>query len=386
MLRQLAIALVASAAPLTLASGQAATDSGGFVVMLGNDTLSAESFRVVPSPEECASERVEGMVMRRSPRVTIVRYTIDRFSNWRACRVRLITRLPDGGMPPNAADSIVVSYEGDDAVTQIHRGTVATQRRVTLSYPFPEIDGAVSLYAIPAKVMTEMDADSVLFHAYTAGAPGGAAMPAVRRSPTRFHLYSFGSPIELTTDGAGRLLDVDASRTTFRIRATRQTYVDVPALARHFAERERVTGPLTALSPRNSDSARVGAANVRVEYGSPAARGRAIWGPNGVLGDTLWRTGANASTQLRTDAPLDFAGRVLPAGQYAVTTLAIPGRYQLIFGAAGAEVLRVPLESAALAPAQERFTFSIESTGERSGFLRLRWDALELTAPFTVSR
>lgn len=67
-------------------------------------------------------------------------------------------------------------------------------------------------------------------------------------------------------------------------------------------------------------------------------------------------------------------------------TLAIPGRYQLIFYQNNAEIVRVPLEAKPLDfdPPVERFTILVESTGDRTGTLRLRWDRLELSVPFTA--
>jgi hypothetical protein len=127
------------------------------------------------------------------------------------------------------------------------------------------------------------------------------------------------------------------------------------------------------------------AARLSVDYGRPAKRGRTIFGPTGVLGDTLWRTGANAETKFRSDAPLSFAGQVLPAGTYSLMTLAIPGRHQLIFYTPDRE-FRVPLQEAQLSAPIERFTIVIEPTGGNSGAIRLRWDTTQLSVPFTVSQ
>lgn len=135
------------------------------------------------------------------------------------------------------------------------------------------------------------------------------------------------------------------------------------------------------LSPRDSVSGRLGAASISVAYGRPSARSRRIWGPTGVLGDSVWRTGANAATQLWTSAPILIGGQELPAGTYVVTTVAIPGRYQLILSRENAEVLRVPLASRELPDRVEQFTILLEPTTERAGMLRLRWDTMELSAP-----
>ena len=156
------------------------------------------------------------------------------------------------------------------------------------------------------------------------------------------------------------------------------------ALATDFARRERISGPVGSLSPRDTVNATVGGARFWVDYSRPAARGRAIFGPNGVLGDTLWRTGANQSTQFRTDVAISIAGQTLPPGTYTLTTLAVPGRYQLIFSEGDNERLRVPLQTTTLSSRVERFTIAIEPTQERAGRILLRWDTMELAVPFTV--
>jgi hypothetical protein len=156
--------------------------------------------------------------------------------------------------------------------------------------------------------------------------------------------------------------------------------MDLGAIAMSFLQRERAVGALS-LSPRDSLSATLGGAQVAIGYGRPSARGRRIWGPNGVLGDTIWRTGANASTRLITSAPVMIGHAELAPGNYVVTTLAVPGRYHLILSQGDKEIVRVPLSSRPLDPPVEQFTMVLEPTTDRAGVLRLRWDTLELSVP-----
>lgn len=371
-----AAAIFGCRAPATLPA--APIDSGGFVVTLGRDTVSAESFTRTGG-------RVEGVIMRRVPRTVVVRYVMTLAPTGLPSRLEYNTRLPDGSMLPNGARSIVVTFTGDSAFTEIIRDSVV-RRRVAARNAFPELDGAVSFYALPIAALRAMNRDSARFVAYPPGAPEGDPSPVAKRDSNRYWVYYFGNPFEVVTDDAGRILSVDGNRTTYRIQARRQATANVAALATTFAERERATGAIAALSPRDSVFATIGGARLSVDYGRPATRGRTIWGPNGVLGDTLWRTGANASTKLTTDAVVSIGGSTLPAGTYPVMTLAIPGRYQLIFYASDKEFLRIPLQAAAIDPSVERFTIVIEPSGERSGMIRLRWDTLELSTPFTVPR
>ena len=368
-------ALVAGCASAPSVQAPAVQDAASYVLTLGIDTLSAESYTRT-------GDRIEGVVMRRSPRTTVTRYVMQLGPTGMPTRLDYTTRLPDGSMVPNGARSVAVTFRGDSAITEIQRDTMV-QRRVAARSAYPEIDGAVSWHRFAIDALRASGRDSATLQAYVAGAAGATDYPVARRAANRWWVYSFGSPIEITTDDAGRILNVDASRTTFRIQARRQPPMDVAALAARFAERERTAGALV-LSPRDSASARIGDASITIAYGRPSARGRRIWGPTGVLGDSIWRTGANAATQLRTSAPMLIGGRELPAGTYVVTTLAIPGRYQLILSQNNAEVLRVALTSRELTQRVEQFTVLLEPTGDRSGVLRLRWDTMELSAPIAL--
>jgi hypothetical protein len=361
------LALMAIAAVAATAQAQQ-PQTGGFVVTLGRDTISAESYTR-------AGSRVEGIIARRSPRTSVVRYVLTLTPNGTAERLAYNTRNADGSMPPNAAVWFTVDFTRDSAVSRFLRNDTTRMIRNRIENPFPEIDGGVSFYATAIAALNAMMRDSADFHAYVGGASQGEPMPVAKRAPGRYWVYSFGSPIEVTVDDDGNVLSVDASRTTVKIQSRRLPTVDVAAIANGWAARERAAGAMGALSPNDSTVATVGAARIRIEYGRPAARGRVIWGSSGVLGDTLWRTGANASTKFIISAPVTLGGQSIPAGNYVLTTLAIPGRYQLIVSQEGREVARVPLRAAPLSPSIERFTIAVEG-----GQLKLMWDNQVLSA------
>jgi hypothetical protein len=354
----------------------APTESGAFVVTLGNDTISVESFTRT-------GNRIEGVIVRRVPRTTVVRYTMTVAPSGLPARLEYNTRLPDGTRLPNGARTVIATFTSDSVFTVIHRDSIATVR-VGARNAYPEIDGAVSFYALPIAALNALNRDSARFVTYPPGATQGYANAVARRGPNRYWVYSEGNPVEVLTDPASRILSIDGSRTTVRIQSRRQAAVDVAAIMTAFAERERISGPIVALSPRDSVIASISGVRIAIDYGRPAARGRKIWGPNGVLGDTLWRTGANRSTQFITEGALSIGGRVLAPGTYGLMTLAVPGRYQLIFYQNDAEVVRVPLQATSLDPPFERFTILVERSGDRSGTLRLRWETVELSVPFTV--
>nr|WP_245189502.1 DUF2911 domain-containing protein [Lunatimonas salinarum] len=59
---------------------------------------------------------------------------------------------------------------------------------------------------------------------------------------------------------------------------------------------------------------------LKVQYGSPAVKGRPIWGDL-VPYNEVWRTGANEATYLEFTEDLKFNGEILPAGKYSLFTI-----------------------------------------------------------------
>lgn len=72
-------------------------------------------------------------------------------------------------------------------------------------------------------------------------------------------------------------------------------------------------------SPRDSVSGTVAGATIKINYGSPAVRGRKIWGAL-VPYDKIWRTGANQATIFETSKAITVGGKSLPAGKYSLYT------------------------------------------------------------------
>jgi hypothetical protein len=377
----LSVACHASGAP-----SPNAAESGAFVVRLGNDTVGVDQYTRV-------GNRIEGNFLQRAPRAIVTHYVVTVDAAGIPSRYEISQRLPDGSVVPNAARGSTVTFTGDSAITQIQRDSIIT-RRVAVRNAFPYINFDVSLFQLPVSALRAVNRDSALYA--IVGAGGGAPTPisVVRKGTNRFWVSIAGFPYEVITSDNGLVESVDGARTTQHIYSRRQNSADVAALATMFAERERQSRAMGILSPRDTVNASVGSGKLWVDYGRPSARGRKVFGANGVLGDTIWRTGANAATQFRTDVPLTVAGQAIPAGMYTLWTVAMPGRYQLIFnkqvGQWGTEykseqdLARVPLQVTMLAQPVDRFTIAVEPTGGNAGVLRLRWDTTELTVPFTT--
>jgi hypothetical protein len=372
-----------SSSPARVAA--ASTERGAFVVRLGNDTVTVEQFTRT-------ADRVEGDILQRAPTTSVAHYVLTLNSDGTPQRLELSTRRPDGSLMPNQVRSVTVQYGRDTVATQIVRDTVARLRMVAPG-AFPLINNSYALFETTLGRIRVSGIDSTTVPLLNVGAGQATGWPMRIVSPEAARIWYFGSPQLVTLDRDGRILRVDATGTTNKITVERVPAVDVKALAVAFAARDAAgQGFGATASPRDTARATIGSANITVDYGRPSVRGRNVW-QNGVLGDTIWRTGANAATQLTTSADLVVAGTTIPAGKYTLWTRATPqGRYELIFNRqvgqwgtvynAAQDLVRVPLEESDVSHV-ERFTITIENR-DAGGVLRLAWGPKQLSLPFTV--
>ena len=71
-------------------------------------------------------------------------------------------------------------------------------------------------------------------------------------------------------------------------------------------------------------------AMIRLDYGQPHLRGRAIHTDSLVPYDKPWRTGANNATTLDTDLDLVIGGKAVPRGKYIIETLPSRSGWKLL--------------------------------------------------------
>jgi len=69
--------------------------------------------------------------------------------------------------------------------------------------------------------------------------------------------------------------------------------------------------------------------SIKVDYSSPRAKGRKIYGGLVPYGE-VWRTGANDATSFVTDADLTIGGKDVPAGKYTMFTVPNADNWKLI--------------------------------------------------------
>ena len=159
----------------------------------------------------------------------------------------------------------------------------------------------------------------------------------------------------------------------------------------------RATSEVVLTYPQGQGPAGATPMKIRLDYGQPHLRGRAINTDSLVPYDKPWRTGANAATRLMTDVDLVLGGATLPKGTYVLFTL--PGRagWKLIIQKDGPtpeitydaanDIASVGLRQRSAAESLESLTMTlIPSTGAGAarGELLISWGTVVLAADWSV--
>jgi Protein of unknown function (DUF2911) len=166
-------------------------------------------------------------------------------------------------------------------------------------------------------------------------------------------------------------------------------------------------------SGTGDDRRYTGGSWITVDYGRPILRGREnIFGTGAEYGKTvnpdapIWRAGANATTRLTTQVPLEIGGKPIPAGQYNVfvdlkekewtlvlSTQPLQPKYDpndkvLLYGAYNYDpkfdVLRAPMRLSTSTMSIEQFTIGFADVKSDRGTLYMAWDRTIGSVDFRV--
>ena len=154
---------------------------------------------------------------------------------------------------------------------------------------------------------------------------------------------------------------------------------------------------------------------IEIDYSRPILRGRSgIFGEGAEYGKTLnagapvWRAGANKSTRLKTEVPLEIGGKTVPAGEYSLfVELKSPTEWTLIvsshaaqdrfsrdekvalWGAYGytpdKDVARAPMTVEQIPFSVDQLTWGFSDVTNQGGTMRLYWDRSMASVPFKVA-
>jgi hypothetical protein len=160
---------------------------------------------------------------------------------------------------------------------------------------------------------------------------------------------------------------------------------------------------------------------IEITYGRPLQRGRDLFGSGANYGKAIndvgtanlpappvWRAGANVSTRLKTEVPLTFADKKVPAGEYSLFidlngptawTLIVsswaaqmkfdPKDKAALWGAYGytpdKDVARIPMKVETLPFGVEQLTWSFLDMTNDSGRVAIMWGRTMASAPFKAT-
>jgi hypothetical protein len=378
----------------TTAGAQTPSVTGAFVSTLGRDTIQIERYTRT-------GDKLEGDILRKAPRVQIVHYVADLSTN----KVKGISvstrRYPvDAATPPSF--SMVALLADSTANVEVQRGgrpdTANTGTRLFKGRAAPAIPGVPPSLAMYEQILLfnpPAGRDTMMVSLVGVGLGKDPSITLVRRArdTVTFTSSFFPAWTEVATlDANGRIQSLDAAATTVKAVTRRTVNLDFDAIARAWAAYETAHGPAGQMSPPDTVRATVGAANLEIAYSRPLKRGRVIFG-NVVPWNQVWRTGANAATQLTTSADLVFGSTVIPAGKYTLWSLPAATGAKLIINSqtgqwgtdydASKDVARLDLTQTMLTSPVEEFTISLVPQ-RTNGVIKLSWDDREYSIPFRV--
>jgi hypothetical protein len=140
---------------------------------------------------------------------------------------------------------------------------------------------------------------------------------------------------------------------------------------------------------------KIGPADFKIAYHSPAVRNRIIWGGL-VPFDQIWVTGAHMATSIETNRDFIIDKKKIPAGKYALFT--IPGRaeWTIIINKnwnqhladeynEKDDVLRWKMKPDTLSYVQERLMYDISQSAQQEGNIMMIWEKLKLLIPVRIA-
>ncbi len=367
---------------LLLTLSFAVQDSGAFITRLGNDTVTLEQYTRTAT-------QLRGEYVIRTPRSLHRIYTFDLNPDGSIRHVEIVTHNIGGGPGPMETKNSV-DFSGDTVVMVSPRGDSSVTTKLAVprgTFPFQ-----FYMYGLMEQIgrwARGTGKDSVRFTAlYSADRTSGGYVRK-RGGDTLVFMFDEGQlagvgPFTFRLDRQGRLTWLTGKGSTLQIEVQRVASVPMAQAGPMFANR-----PLGQLSPRDTARATIGGSEVWIDYSRPTRRGRDIFGALEPW-NKVWRTGANAATQLNTPVDLVIGGTTVPAGKYTLWTLPSPTGWKLIInkqnGQWGTEyhpeqdLVRVDAKTEALATPVEQFVIAFEPPSAPTA-ITFAWDRTRYSVP-----
>jgi len=372
---------------LLFASPLLAQDTGNFVIRLGTDTTAVEHYTRTP-------QRLEIDQVARSPRVLLRHYVFEYGASGAVQRVAITITNPSApaGAPP--MQQVNATFAADSVAVETRRDTSIQRSSLKVPAGTVAISGATPWSVYEGRIMrlVSQKADSLPSPLLYVGASSMNALSIRKLGKDSVVVQTQTEVYHVKIDRSGHVQNVVPLRGTQKFSVDRVATLDLKAAASAFLAREQQGGAMGAYSPRDSVKAVAAGATLWIDYGRPSKRGRAVFGGIVPWGE-VWRTGANAATQFRTDKPLQMGNQLVPAGFYTLWTIPSPTGWKLVINGetgqwgtehkADRDLYTIDMTVNTLPQAVERFTIGIEPNPQ-GGVLNLDWDTTRASLPFTV--
>ena len=145
--------------------------------------------------------------------------------------------------------------------------------------------------------------------------------------------------------------------------------------------------------PAKTECKLPGGKTVTIDYSSPRAKGRKVYGEAGASSQEgtplvpygqMWRAGANEATTFVTDTNLTVGGTSVPAGSYTIFTVPNADKWQLViskktgewgtpYPGPGDDLTRIDMKVSKLPSQLENFTIAFDQSGAACT-LRMDWE------------
>jgi hypothetical protein len=116
--------------------------------------------------------------------------------------------------------------------------------------------------------------------------------------------------------------------------------------------------------------------DIKITYGSPSVKGRAIGGNEIATYGKVWRSGANEATVFAIDKAVKIEGKLLPAGKYSLYSIPGEKKWIIIFNktwnqwgtkySQADDALRVTVKTGVASEFYERLKYEVKRSGKVS--------------------
>ena len=147
--------------------------------------------------------------------------------------------------------------------------------------------------------------------------------------------------------------------------------------------------PSTSKSPRTSSMAIVGSNHIHIDYSSPSARGRQIFGGL-VAYNEVWVTGAHHATSITFSNDVEVDGVKIAKDKYALFTIPGEEEWTIIINKnwdqhladnydSADDIVRVQVKPVKLKESIESLTFDVVELDENRAAVSISWDDISVS-------